>query len=191
MAASNVLVGAPVTGTGGVLRAPVGTAVPTDLVAELDAAFAKAGYINEDGLTMTVDRSTEKIKAWGGDTVRVIQTDHEVQFEFAFLETNEISLKATYGDSNVTVTPATSSAGTNYAILVNGEPLGSNAWAFEIKDGDARIRIVVPNGQVTEVGETAFKHNEVTERQLTIEALPDETGNKAYMYIDDGVRDAA
>lgn len=177
MAVSDVLVGAPVTGTGGILRAPVGSTLPTDATATLDAAFIPQGYISEDGVTMTTDRSTEKVKAWGGDTVRIIQSDYVNTFQFTFLETTSVTLSALHGDDNV----STSGGGT--AVTINGKVLPTSAWVFEILDGENRIRIVAPNAQVTEVGEVQFSHNAVTQRQLTVEALPDEDGNTAYMYL--------
>src|SRR5687768_14335414 len=103
---ANVLAGKPLA-TGGVLVGPVGTAAPTDATTSLNAAFKAAGYVGEDGLTEATDRSTEKIKAWGGDTVKVIQTDFAVTYTFTFLETlNSDVLKTVYGDANVTTTPA-------------------------------------------------------------------------------------
>lgn len=190
MAAKNVLVGAPVTGTGGILRGPLGTALPTDETTVPNAALKKAGYVGEDGVTMKTDRSSEKIKAWGGDTVRVIQSDFECSFEFTFLETNEVSLKASYGDANVQYTAGTTSAGAKYVVTVNAAPLGSNVWVIEIKDGDARGRIVIPNGTISAVDDVKFSHSEATGRQITLDALPDDAGNNAYMYFDDGVKTA-
>ncbi len=176
MAISDVLVGAPLTGTGGVLRAPVGTERPTSAVEPLDPGFVPQGYVGEDGVTQTVDRSTEKVKAWGGQTVRIVQTDFAATFAFSFLETTDTVLKALHGDDNVT------GSGDDLSVAINAESLPASAWVFEMKDGDTRLRIVLPNAQVTEVGETTFSHNAVTARPITIEALPDEDGNVAYMY---------
>lgn len=181
MAASDVLVGAPVTGTGGVKYGPAGTPVPTAVDGVLDPALVNQGYVSEDGLTMTVNRETEKVKAWGGATVRIIQTDFECTFQFAFLETTEESLKRLHGDSNVDVT------GQEITVLINSERLPDGVWIFDMKDGDNLVRVVVPNAQVTEVEDVTFVHTEVTSRGLTIEALPEaDTGNQAYMYLRKG-----
>ena len=176
MAISDVLVGAPITGTGGVLRAPVGTELPTDAVASLDAGFVAQGDVGEDGVVQTVDRTTEKVKAWGGDTVRILQTDFAATYAFSFLETTEVTLKALHGDDNVSLD------GGDVSVAINSQSLPASAWVFEMLDGAERIRIVLPNAQVTEVGETTFSHNAVTSRPITIEALPDADGNVAYMY---------
>ena len=177
MAASDVIVASPATGTGGILAAPLGSTVPADAAAEVPAPFAPGGYVGEDGLTMTVARSSEKIRAWGGDTVRVVQTEHDCTFTFTFLETNEFSAQAVFGDDNVEAT------GSALAIKINSDPLPHKAWVFDMKDGDKKIRVVVPDGQITETGETTFVHSNATGHEVTLEAFPDEDGNKAYMYV--------
>ena len=61
-------VGKPKTG-GAVVRAPLGTALPTSATAALDEAFVSMGYISEDGVTNENTRESEEIKDWGGNTV--------------------------------------------------------------------------------------------------------------------------
>lgn len=190
MAKSDVLVGAPLTGTGGILVAPTGTTLPTDSSTALDAALKKAGYVGEDGVTMSIGRDTEKIKAWGGDTVRVVETSHEVTFSWTFLETNGLVLAEVYGADNVTVTPATSSTGTLSAVAIKGGALPERTYVLEMKDGKKRVRVVIPNLQITEVGDTQFVHTAATGYEVTAEALPDDSGVKAYIYTDDGVTTA-
>lgn len=190
MAKSDVLVGAPITGTGGILVAPTGTVVPTDSTTALNAALKPAGYAGEDGLKMSQSRSTEKIKAWGGDTVRVVETEHEVTFSWQFLETNPTVLGEVYGVDNVTSTPATATHGTLSAVQIKGGALPERTYVFEMKDGAARIRVVVPNLQITEVGDASFVHSDVIRYEVTAEALPDENGIKAYIYTDDGKKTA-
>ncbi|WP_166140851.1 phage tail tube protein [Nocardioides ochotonae] len=189
--AANVVAGKPLA-TGGVLIAALGTVLPTDATTALDEAFKGAGYIGEDGLTETTERSTEKVKAWGGDTVKVLQTDFAVSYQFTFLETlNGDVLRTVYGDANVTTTPATAEAGTLHAVKINGETLPHKTFVFEVKDGEARIRIVVPDGQITEVGEVTYADGEVVGYQVTVEAFVDPTlGANAVKYVDDGKKTA-
>jgi hypothetical protein len=185
--AANVVAGTPLA-TGGVLIAPTGTAAPTTATAALNVAFVAAGYIGEDGLTETNERSTDSVRAWGGDTVKVVQTEHNVSYQFTFLETlNADVLKAVYGADNVTTTAATSTTGTLHKVNVNASTLPHKAYVFEVKDGNARIRIHVPDGQITEVGEVTYSDSEVVGYQVTVTAFADSSGNKAYKYLDDGV----
>lgn len=187
---TNVVSGKPLA-TGGILIAPLGTVVPTGVTPAPLPAFVGAGYIGEDGVTEGGERSTEKIKAWGGDTVKVVQTDHSLTYSFTFIETlNSGVLKAVYGDANVTTTPASASAGTLHTVKVTGDTLPHRSFVFEIKDGDARIRIVVPNGQITEVGEITYSDSEVIGYEVTVECFADASGVKAFKYLDDGIKTA-
>lgn len=187
---SNVIAGKPLA-AGGIYVAPLGTAAPADGSTALVSAYKSLGYVGEDGLTETIERSTEKIKAWGGDTVKVVQTEFGVQYKFVLIETaNADVLKVVYGDSNVTTTAATSSAGAQHAIKVNSAQLPHLTWAFEIKDGDAKIRISVADGQVTEIGEITYSDESVVAYEVTIEAFADASGNQATKYITNGVKSA-
>ena len=184
--AAKVVAGVPLA-TGGVLLGALTATAPTTAVSAL-SGFTAAGYIGEDGVTETNERSTDRIRAWGGDTVKVVQTEHNVTYQFTFLETlNADVLAAVYGEDNVTTTAATASTGTLHEVQVNATALPHKAYVFEVKDGDAKIRIYVPDGQITEVGDITYSDSEVIGYQVTVEAFADELGNKAYKYLDDGV----
>lgn len=183
--ASNVVAGVPLA-TGGVLLGGTGAISPTDATSPL-VGFNAAGYIGEDGVTETNERSTDRIRAWGGSTVKVVQSEFNVTYQFTFLETlNGDVLKAVYGEDNVETTAATVSSGTLHAVKINGATLPHMPFDFEVKDGDAKIRIYVPDGQITEVGDITYSDTEVIGYQVTVEAFDDPEGNKAYKYLDDG-----
>lgn len=190
--AANVLAGKPLA-SGGVLIADQGSTAPTDATSAPDPAFVAAGYIGEEGLTETVDRSTEKVKAWGGDTVKVLQTDFSTTYTFTFLESlNTTVLETVYGADNVVETPADATNGTLRTVKINSETLPHKAFIFEVKDGDSRIRIHVPDGQVTEVGEVTYNDGDVIGYQVTVEAFRDgDLGANAVKYLDDGKPSAA
>jgi hypothetical protein len=184
--AANVVAGTPLA-TGGILIGDLTATAPTTAVSVL-TGFAAAGYIGEDGVTEANERSTDRIRAWGGDTVKVVQTEHNVTYQFTFLETlNADVLKAVYGEDNVTTTAATVSSGTLHEVAVNASTLPHQSYVFEVKDGNAKIRIYVPDGQITEVGEITYSDSEVIGYQVTVEAFADSLGNKAYKFLDDGV----
>ena len=184
--AKNVVAGTPLA-TGGVLIGELTATAPTSAVSVL-TGFSAAGYIGEDGVTEANERSTDRIRAWGGDTVKVVQTEHNVTYQFTFLETlNANVLKAVYGEDNVTTTAATSTTGTLHEVAVNAAALPHKSYVFEVKDGDAKIRIYVPDGQITEVGEITYSDSEVVGYEVTVEAFADDLGNKAYKFLDDGV----
>ena len=180
--ASNVLVGVPDKASGGVYMSdsPIATAeYPiTTLEAGTPADMTPSGFISEDGVTESNENDTEKIKAWGGDTVRVVQTDHTVTYSLTFLESSPVILKAVYGEDNVV------EAGGLVTVKVNSDTLEHRSWAFEMKDGDKRIRIFVPDGQIISRGEITYTHSGAIQYEVTIEAFPDANGDKAIKVLE-------
>ena len=186
--AANVLVGKPLV-TGGLLKAPIGTALPApgSPFGGLNVAFVSLGYLSDAGVTENNGRSTDKIKAWGGSIVKVVQTEHSYSLEFTLIETgNTDVLKAVYGNANVSTTAAAGASGKIDTVLINASVLEHWAWVVEVADGIARIRIVVPDGQITEVGEVTYTDSELVGYTCTMECFEDASGNKAYKYINDG-----
>jgi hypothetical protein len=188
----NVLAGKPLA-AGGVWRGPLGSTLPTNASTALNASIKATGYISEDGLTETVGRTTENVKAWGGDIVKVLQTEYSVTYQFTFLESIKTEvLEAVYGADNVTKVAATVSTGTLHTVVLNSDQMPHEVFVFEVRDGDARLRIVVPDGQITEVGDVTYNDGSVIGYPVTVTAFKDSTlGGQAVKYIDDGVFDAA
>lgn len=184
---ANVAAGKPLA-SGGIYLAPIGSVAPTSVTAALNAAYKSAGYIGEDGVTEGGERSTSKIKAWGGDVVKVVQDEHSLTYTFRFIEAmNGDVLEAVYGPANVTTTAATASTGTIHEVKVTGESLPHFQIVFEIKDGDNRIRISAEDVQITEVGEITYSDGDVIGYEVTIECFADGAGVKATKWLDNGV----
>jgi hypothetical protein len=188
--ANNALVGAPLSATGGVLSAPEGTALPTSSSA-VTTGFVALGLIGEDGLSETADRSTEQIRAWGGSLARTVQTEFGLSYTFQFIETNPAVLREVHGVENVNTTSAVDPAYDELAIAVNKNQLPVKPYLFEVKDGENRIRIVIPNGQITAVGGVTYSHNDIIRYEVTLTCYADESGNEAYKYITGPAVDAA
>ena len=185
--ASNVLAGKPLVG-GGIFVAPMGAVRPTGATTALNPAYRGTGYVSEDGVTETVDRSTDKIRAWGGDTVKVVQSEFGVQYEFTFIETlNSEVLKTVYGGTNVTTTAATGTKGTLHKVKLNSGTLPEQQFVIDMKDGNATVRISF-FGQISEVGEITYSDEEVIGYPVTVLAIPDANGDSAVKYLDDGVK---
>ena len=183
---ANVLQGAPVT-TGGVLIGTTGATLPTT-ASGTASGFTALGYVSDAGLTETINRTTDKIKAWGGDVVKVTQSEFSVTYGFTLYETqNADVLKAVFGDTNVTTATATASTGTLQSVKVNSQTRSKKPMIFDMVDGTAKIRIVVPAGQISLSGDLTYTDAGVVGYPCTVEAFSDTSGNQAYHYLDNGV----
>lgn len=170
--ATNVVAGKPVA-TGGVLAAPLGTALPTDTTTAPNASFTGLGYVSEDGVKKSENRDNSDIKEWGGLLVKRSQTGFEATFQFQLLEyLNADGAKAVYGDSAVTVTAASASHGAQLAVVVNGSAAPHKAWIFDMFDGPAKVRIAIADGQITDVGDTSFDASDGAVRDVTLTCYP-------------------
>lgn len=170
--AANVLVGV----TGSVYVAPTGTALPTTVDGALNAAFDDVGYISEEGVVTSTSTDTNDIKAWqNGDTVRRVQTAHDYSVAFTMLETNPTALELYYGNFTT---------GTNGEVQVTGEQGYRGAFVVNVVDDDNLIRIVIPDGQVTEKQDVSYVNADPLSYGVTITCYPDASGVKAYIYFE-------
>lgn len=175
-----ILVGAPLTATGGVLFAPKTATSPVDSKTA-PIGYTEGGYVGEDGVTRTTDASDEKIKAWGGDTVKVVRTEHSITYTFTFLESaNADVLKLIYGADNVTV------VGGKVTIKQTSKMSPRMKFVLDMIDDVSTVREVIDDGQLTTSGDVVFVHSDVIKYEVTIEAFPDDEGVKAITYMDDG-----
>lgn len=172
--AANALVGV----TGAVYKAPSGTTQPTDNTTALNVAYKDLGYVSDNGVTQKINTSTTQIKAWqNGDIVREVQTSHDLTYQFTLIETTSDTLKAFYGDANVT------GASPVWDVAINGQQGFRGCWVLEMEDGtNPTVRVVVPDGQVTARGDVIWKSDTVVQYDVTITCYPDASKNKAYIY---------
>lgn len=176
---NNVSYGKPLT-DGAISTAPLGSTLPTDATTKLDTKFKSLGYVSEDGITNENSPESEKIKAWGGKTVLVSQTEKPDTYQFTLIEVLNLDvLKVVYGDENVSGTLKT-----GITIKANAKPMQARCFVIEtLLNGDTIKRMVIPNGVISEVGEISYKDDEAIGYETTIECLPDKYGNTHYEYI--------
>lgn len=165
--AANVIVGV----TGSFYGAPDGTALPTTTVAALDEAFVDLGYISESGLVQSENTATTDIVAFqNAAIVRKIQTSHDLTYALEFMESSPAVLEAIYGNED---------AGT---VEIKGEQGTRQSWVFDVLDGTKKVRLVIPDGQITEKGDVSFVNGNAVIYPVTITCYPDTSDVKAYRY---------
>lgn len=167
---------------GKVYVAPKGTALPTSASADL-TGFENFGYISADGVTISGSDSSSSIYAWGGDSVRVISTEHTETVAFTPIEINETVLKQTYGDDNVTVTSSQDT--TVIAARHTGVMLPEVVIVVDaIPATGMKSRYVLPLAQLTERGDAALTGTDIQGRQLTYTGNADGNGVTCYEYVE-------
>lgn len=176
---NNVSVGKPKVG-GAVHAAPAGTTAPVNAVAALSDDFKDLGYISDEGVKNNGERSTNKIKAWGGDVVASVQTEKNDNFTMTFIECmNENVMKLAYGSGNVS-----GDLNSGLTVLANSEEL--EEWVIVVdmilKGGIAK-RLVIPRGKIDSISEITYEDEELIGYQCEITALPDSAGNTHYEYF--------
>lgn len=178
---SAIVTGAPITATGGLCFAdPALAQFPDDADTALGNSWIKGGFIGEDGVTRTTDASDDKIRAWGGDTVKIVRTEHSITYTFQFLEAaNAEVLKLIHGAENVIITAPTTSTRGKIEIRQTSKIPPRRAFCLDMKDDETSLRELVKNGQLTTSGDAVFVHSDVIRYECVIECFPDDQNVKA------------
>jgi hypothetical protein len=173
---------------GGIYRAVLGTALPTDTTTALNSAFATLGYVDDDGVTLKIDRPNTKQYAWGGSLVVSLQEHVGYAFAFKLFQILDPDvMMAVHSDSNVTVTPPTSTVGTLTTTTLNAKLNINSAWVITGFYQLTGIRWAMPNARITVVGDMKITHKALAEMDCTLECFPDNSGNYIYQITNDGV----
>lgn len=124
-------------------------------------------------------RDTDKKKAFGGNVVKILQTDYSLTLQFSFLESiNADVLRAVYGDDNVTV------RGPSIRVRHNKRPLPHASWVIDTLDSAVGLRrIWIPDGQITTVDDVQIVHTETIAYKVTVECFEDADGTPLYEWV--------
>lgn len=173
---------------GGLYRGPLTADIPGSTMV-IDDSMVHLGFVAEDGIDETEARPTTKIFAWGGDIVANPQDSYSLTEKFTLYEyLSPAVAKAAYGDDNVTVTDATTTAGTKMSILMNSNVFEFSTWLVDTYGvGGKRVQKFVPLGQVVTKDTQKTNHKTILAHNLTVECFPDTSGNYAYIRTNDGV----
>lgn len=151
-------------GVSGVISvAPTATTAPTDASTALAVGFLAMGYVSDNGVTETIDRSTNDIHGWqNGDTVRTVLTDSKVTYKFSLIETSKATIEFAYG------TTVTQSAPMGTYTINAGTTGGRKSFVLDVIDGANLKRIYVAEAEVTELGDTTYASGEAVGYDVTL-----------------------
>lgn len=177
--ASNVSAGKPNT-AGAVYYGATSLTAPASASASLASGFKAVGYVSDAGVSNSNTRTSESVKAWGGDTVLNTQTEKTDKFTFTLLEIlNTDVLSVVHGSTNVS---GTLSGGVT--VNVNSKELDYNIWVIDmVMKGGVLHRIVLPYAKITEIADITYTDSGASGYQITLTAEPDSNGNTHYEYF--------
>lgn len=156
-----------------VYAAPLGTPLPTSAAEALDPAFVDLGWVSEDGVTNSISRETTKHRAWGGEVVKVTQDNYTETVRLTLLESSAAVLSVVYGADNVTESGGTLTVEHSRLMLEH------QSFVIDFIDGDRAGRILVRDGQVTELGDVTYVHKDLTRYEITVDVFKPETADNA------------
>lgn len=166
--------------------------IPTDYSAAATAiaSFTTSGYISEDGASLSTTLNVTDIREWNRNAVRRVLEEFDGTISATLIQLDEEGAKQCFGASNVTKVAANTTHGEQLKIAMGAHLDSPQAWALRIKDGNAKMIVLIPNGQVTSGVDITFASNAAINLPITISANDDGTGNSIYIYTDDGLTTA-
>lgn len=157
--------------TGMFYTAPAGTALPAYPGEALAADWTEAGAITADGITWSTGKDSEPLRNWAKEIERLTASDEGGTVNAPLMYTDEDTLKAIFGEDNVTVTAATAEHGKLVSVTVEpGVSAGQMAFLFIMKDGDDMMYLGTSKGVIRDVDDVAFAPTEAINWTATIEA---------------------
>jgi hypothetical protein len=149
--------------TGAVYVGPTSSTAPSSSSSTL-TGFTDLGYVSADGITETIDKTTNQIRAWqNGSLVREVVSEGTYSVTLTFIETKLDVLELYFGS---TITDGE----------LDGDPTksgGRKSFVMDIVDGSIVERTYIPAGEVTAVGERTLASGEAVGYNVTITAYAD------------------
>lgn len=161
--------------SGGVFyRAPLGTTLPTNATAPLNALFVDHGWLGEEGITQTINRDIKKHYAFGSDLVKTTQGAYAESIKVSLLESDPDVLETVYGTG---ITLGTDGAGNRtISIAHRSKQLPRQAFVIHMVDGNKTRRLVIQEGAVVDVGDVTYVHNDILKYTITIDCYKPASG---------------
>lgn len=162
---------------------PITETPPADGFTALPSGAVDAGYVGEDGVTLTAEIDAEMVKDWNLDDVLQMKNGASASIEIPVFGFSEDQAKIIYGDDSVIKTA------NGFKVVWAGE-LPPHMWLVaELRgsNGDARL---VCDVQVNSPGEVQFVTNKPVTHTLSAalfknSKLPDAKGRAGYFALYD------
>lgn len=137
--------------------------------------FTDLGGISEDGVTLALNDEGDAtpLKVWqDGATVRTLRSSSEDNptLTLTLVETSLKTIETYFG---VTVTQTATEGSFEFKSKVRG----ADSYVLDVVDGAELIRVYVPRGVVSSVGEITLANTEAIGYEVTIDAELDSTKN--------------
>jgi hypothetical protein len=130
-------------------------------------------------VTNSISREVTKHRAWGGEVVKVTQDTYTETVVLTLLESSAAALGVVYGHDNVTAN------GDTITVEHSRLMLERQSFVIDFIDGEKAGRIVVREGQVTELGDVVYVHRDLTRYEITVDVFkPDNADNAVVTYFD-------
>lgn len=193
----NVFAAEPLA-TGVCWVAPRGTVGPTSATDAFTvpssygtpSLWVDLGYTGPDGFLEKLDRRTTIKYSFGGKPIKVLQSEYSSTLDFTLEESISAAvLKAVFGTTNVVVTAADATHGTQIQVFKNSRKLPHQSWIIDTWDDElgAQYRSYVYDGQISTVADIKVVHTDTIEYKVTIECFESPAGwDNIQTFIDDG-----
>lgn len=175
--------------TGAVQVAKVGTEAPTDARTKLptDAWGSGLGYIGEDGITVSgLIAAGDAIRDWSKKKIRTTDGEADPSVSMPSIQVDEDLVKVLLNEGDYEIAKATSEHGNQIRMMWSGNPGPERAISISMKDGDRRVRVYIPDAQVTDLDDVSFKPDSANTYAMTLSLNADSTGHYCYFMYDDG-----
>lgn len=159
-----------IAGKGSLLVAPVGTTMPTDVETALPAAWVDLGYTTPDGVSFSVEKTTEDVSVWQSvHPARTFVTDLQASLTFTLRQWDKTTVPLAFGGGTITETAGPPKHWTY--TPPEAHTVDERAAVIDFVDGTKKQRIIIPRVMVTTSVETKMSRTEVSDLPISLNVL--------------------
>jgi hypothetical protein len=173
--------------------AALGSPLPVNAVNTLDATFTDVGWVGSDGFKLSPKRTIKRHQAFGGQTVKTVQTDYMETAKVTFYESSPIVFTTLWGPGNATTASAGAPAHRSQTIIHNCLALPRQSFVFTSVDAGSTgsglpttRRVVIQEGEIVELADLTYATTDIVRYTITIDCYQPLNGTQAVLeYIDE------